>query len=67
MGRKKGSYKFEKRQKELKEQKKKRDKLERRQSKGDEFDDEPQPSVDLESLLDAPAKPDAETETDPEV
>jgi len=67
LGRKKGSYKFEKRQKELKKQKKKRDKLDRRQSKGDEFDDEPQPSVDLDNLLDAPAEPDAETETDPEV
>ena len=64
MGRKKGSYKFEKRQKELKKQKKKREKLERRQNKGDEFDDEPQPSVELDNLLDAPAEPD--TETDPE-
>jgi len=65
LGRKSGSYKFEKRQKELKKQKKKREKLERRQSKGDEFDDEPQPSVDLDNLLDAPADP--EPETDPEV
>ena len=66
MGRKSGSYKFEKRQKELKKQKKKREKLERRQSKGDEFDDEPQPSVQLDHLLDdAPVEPDAET--DPEV
>jgi len=32
LGRKRGSYKFEKRQKELKKQKKKRDKLERRQN-----------------------------------
>ena len=55
MGRKSGSYKFEKRQKELKKQKKKRDKLERRQSKGDEFEDEPQPSVDLDNLLDTPS------------
>lgn len=40
MGRKGGSYKFEKRQKELKKQKKRREKLERRQTKlGDE--DEP--------------------------
>jgi len=44
LGRKRGSYKFEKRQKELKKQKKKRDKLERRQNKG-EFDDEPQPTT----------------------
>jgi hypothetical protein len=64
LGRKKGSYKFEKRQKELKKQKKKREKLERRQNKGNGFDDEPQPSVDLDNLLDAPAEPD--TETDPE-
>ena len=55
MGRKSGSYKFEKRQKELKKQKKKREKLERRQNKGDEFDDEPQPSVELDNLLDAPS------------
>ena len=41
MGRKSGSYKFEKRQKELKKQKKKQEKLERRQSKGAEFEDEP--------------------------
>jgi len=44
LGRKGGSYKFEKRQKELKKQKKRRDKLERRQSK-DEDTDEPVPSV----------------------
>ena len=64
MGRKSGSYKFEKRQKELKKQKKKREKLERRQNKGDEFDDEPQPSVDLENFLDAPSEPDTETDPD---
>jgi len=40
LGRKSGSYKFEKRQKELKKMKKKQEKLERRQDKGDEFDDE---------------------------
>jgi hypothetical protein len=50
LGRKKGSYKFEKRQKELKKQKKKREKLERRQNKGEGFDDEPQPSVDLDAF-----------------
>ena len=44
MGRKSGSYKFEKRQKELKKQKKKREKLERRLNKGGELDDEPQPT-----------------------
>ena len=64
MGRKSGSYKFEKRQKELKKQKKKREKLERRQSKGDEFYEEPQPSVDLDTLDDAPAE--APTENDPD-
>jgi hypothetical protein len=64
LGRKKGSYKFEKRQKELKKQKKKKDKLERRQNKGDEFDDEPQPSVDLERLLDAPDEPDSEEDSE---
>lgn len=52
MGRKKGSYQFEKRQKELKKQKKKMEKLQRRQNKGNGFDDEPQPSVDLDRLLD---------------
>jgi hypothetical protein len=64
LGRKSGSYKFEKRQKELKKQKKKRDKLDRRQSKGDEFDDEPQPSVDLDHLLDAPSDDDPESDED---
>lgn len=46
MGRKSGSYKFEKRQKELKKQKKKQEKMERRQNKGaDSFDElEPLPS-----------------------
>ena len=44
MGRKSGSYKFEKRQKELKKQKKKREKLERRLNKGGEIEDEPQPT-----------------------
>jgi hypothetical protein len=36
VGRKKGSYKFEKRQKELKKQKKRQEKLERRQKKNGE-------------------------------
>lgn len=44
MGRKSGSYKFEKRQKELKKQKKKREKLERRMNKGADVDEEPQPT-----------------------
>ena len=64
MGRKSGSYKFEKRQKELKKQKKKREKLERRQSKGDEFDEEPQPSGDLDTLVDTPEE--APVENDPD-
>jgi hypothetical protein len=64
LGRKKGSYKFEKRQKELKKQKKKREKLERRQSKGNGFEDEPQPSVELDHLLGEPAEADTETDTE---
>ena len=60
MGRKKGSYKFEKRQKELKKQKKKREKMERRQNKGDGFEEEPQPTVDLDSLLDIPTEDSSE-------
>jgi hypothetical protein len=51
LGRKKGSYKFEKRQKELKKQKKKREKLERRQNKNGALDEEPQPSFDIEGFL----------------
>ena len=43
MGQKGGSYKFEKRQKDLKKQKKRRKKLERRQNKTDEL--EPAPST----------------------
>lgn len=42
MGRKGGSYRFEKRQKELKKQKKRREKIERRQKK--DADTEPAPS-----------------------
>jgi hypothetical protein len=70
LGRKRGSYKFEKRQKELKKQKKKREKLERRQNKG-EFDDEPQPTVDADNLVEGSTEPDEEPdpldkEPDPE-
>jgi hypothetical protein len=43
LGRKGGSYKFEKRQKELRKQKKRREKLERRQKKAD-GEPEPTPS-----------------------
>jgi hypothetical protein len=64
LGRKSGSYKFEKRQKELKKQQKKREKLERRQNKGDEFDDEPQPSVNFENLLDGSADDDSESDSE---
>ena len=46
MGRKSGSYKFEKRQKELKKQKKKQEKLDRRLNKSGS-DDEPQPTADF--------------------
>ncbi len=49
LGRKGGSYKFEKRQKELKKQKKRREKLERRQTKLED-DDEPTPSQPVDSL-----------------
>ena len=49
MGRKGGSYKFEKRQKELKKQKKRREKLERRQNR--EEGDEPMPSTTPGELL----------------
>ena len=66
MGRKRGSYKFEKRQKELKKQKKKREKLERRQNKGDEFDDEPMPSTEAGDLIGGPTAPDAELDTEPD-
>ena len=49
MGRKGGSYKFEKRQKELKKQKKKREKMLRRQNKTDDGEPTPpEPSVIIE-------------------
>ena len=63
MGRKRGSYKFEKRQKELKKQKKKLEKLERRQNRGD-VDEEPQPTFDAGSLVEEPS--DSEPDSDPE-
>lgn len=66
MGRKSGSYKFEKRQKELKKQKKKKEKLERRQNKDSEFEDEPQPTLDGEALTGEPGDPKPEAEQDPE-
>lgn len=54
MGRKGGSYKFEKRQKELKKQKKRREKLERRQAK--DQDEEPVPTSP-EGVFDETTKP----------
>lgn len=63
MGRKKGSYQFEKRQKELRKQKKKMEKLQRRQNKGD-VDDEPQPSFDIEGFVGTSV--DDDSEDDPE-
>ena len=67
MGRKSGSYKFEKRQKELKKQKKKQEKMERRLNKGSEGDDEPQPTGWLGGPFDDKDDPDSETESDDEV
>ena len=64
MGRKSGSYKFEKRQKELKKQKKKQDKMDRRLNKGGEFDDEPQPSAWERGPLDPDAVPDPDDDQD---
>jgi len=64
LGRKSGSYKFEKRQKELKKQKKKQDKLEKRLNKGGEFDDEPQPSGWPGGPLDQHEVPDSDSEAD---
>jgi hypothetical protein len=49
LGRKSGSYKFEKRQRELKKQKKRREKLERKQNKDGELD-EPTPSSSFGSV-----------------
>ncbi len=64
MGRKSGSYKFEKRQKELKKQKKKQDKLDKRLNKGGEFDDEPQPAG-LEGVeFDGDSEPDEDVDSD---
>ena len=62
MGKKRGSYKFEKRQKELKKQKKKMEKLERRQNKGAGLEDEPQPTGWPVGSLDQPDEPDSENE-----
>ena len=64
MGRKKGSYKFEKRQKELKKQKKKREKLERRQNKNGTLDEEPQPSFDIEGFIGTSVEDDSEEESE---
>jgi hypothetical protein len=64
LGRKSGSYKFEKRQKELKKQKKKREKLERRQNK--DFEDEPQPTLDGDALTGEPGEAEVDAEADAE-
>jgi hypothetical protein len=68
LGRKSGSYKFEKRQKELKKQKKKREKLERRLNKGGQLDEEPQPTGWVGGTLDRDDGPaladDSESDTD---
>ena len=62
MGRKSGSYKFEKRQKELKKQKKKQEKLERRQNK--DFEDEPLEPVPEGNGLDIPEEPTGDDPTE---
>jgi len=49
LGRKGGSYKFAKRQKELKKKKRKKEKLARRQNK--DTDDEPTPSTEPGMVL----------------
>jgi hypothetical protein len=54
LGRKGGSYKFEKRQKELNKQKKRKEKLDRRQTKVE--DDEPIPS-DPEGVVGGTTEP----------
>jgi hypothetical protein len=64
LGRKSGSYKFEKRQKELKKQKKKMDKLARRQNKDDEFEDDLQPATDPGQIFEPTPAPDAEPKSD---
>jgi hypothetical protein len=64
LGRKKGSYKFEKRQKELKKQKKKREKLERRQNKNGTLEEEPQPAFDLEGFMGTPADSNSEEDSE---
>ena len=65
MGKKRGSYKFEKRQKELKKQKKKREKLERRQNKGAGFEEEPQPTGwPIDPAIEADEPPQGSDESD---
>jgi hypothetical protein len=68
LGRKSGSYKFEKRQKELKKQKKKREKLERRLNKGGDADEEPQPTGWIGGTFDEDddSTPDDEFDSDDE-
>lgn len=64
MGRKSGSYKFEKRQKELKKQKKKQEKMDRRLNKGSDADDEPQPSAWGGDLFNPGGEPESDDESD---
>ncbi|MGD9253775.1 MAG: hypothetical protein PVG92_07580 [Holophagae bacterium] len=64
MGRKRGSYQFEKRQKELKKQKKKLEKLARRQNKGEDDDIEAINPEDLGLPVVAPPKEDEEPESE---
>ncbi len=64
MGRKGGSYKFEKRQKELKKKKKKQEKLERRLNKGPDAREEPQPTVSLADLMNGDDDSDSDSDDD---
>jgi hypothetical protein len=58
LGRKKGSYKFEKRQRELKKQKKRQEKLERRHKRAEEEEYLPP-----EGFPDTPSEENSETES----
>lgn len=62
MGRKGGSYKFEKRKKELKKQKKKQEKIARRQNKNVDDDDEKPAIEGFDQLF----KPSQDSDTDSE-
>ena len=64
MGRKRGSYQFEKRQKELKKQKKKLEKLARRQNKTVDDDIEAINPADLGLPVEAPLNEDDEQQSE---